>query len=125
MKNTDKISIAQSSQNAKTRKQAEDALRKIEELYATLINTIPDIVIEPKIVIYADGCWWHCCSTCNLKYTNFEARGRDQYVNTGLLRAGYKVFRFWEHEIKKDVKACVDQIEAYLNEQKVVKNGSL
>ena len=45
MKNTDKISIAQSSQNAKTRKQAEDALRKIEELYATLINTIPDIVI--------------------------------------------------------------------------------
>ena len=45
MKKTDKISVAQSSQNAKTRKQAEDALRKIEELYATLVNTIPDIVI--------------------------------------------------------------------------------
>ena len=100
--------------------QAELTQRNIKfETQKPLIDlTIPDIVIEPKIVIYADGCWWHCCSTCNLKYTNFEARGRDQYVNTGLLRAGYKVFRFWEHEIKKDVKACVDQIEAHINEQK-------
>jgi len=49
MKKTDEISVAQSSQNAKTRKQAEDALRKIEELYATLVDTIPEVVIYTDV----------------------------------------------------------------------------
>ena len=89
------------------------------ETQKPLINlTISDIFIESSIVIYCDGCWWHCCPICNLKYTNFEARGRDSYVNEGLKRANYKVFRFWEHDIKKDVKLCVDEIEKYITSQK-------
>jgi very-short-patch-repair endonuclease len=43
---------------------------------------------------------------------------RDRYVNRGLIAANYKVFRFLGSEINKDVAACVDQIEAYINEQK-------
>jgi very-short-patch-repair endonuclease len=30
-------------------------------------------------------------------------RGQVSY----LLKAGYKVFRFWEHEIKKDLNQCI------------------
>ncbi len=28
--------------------------------------------------------------------------------------SGYKVFRFWEHEIKKDLDSCFNQFKIYL-----------
>lgn len=71
--------------------------------------TVPDIFIEPNIAVYADGDYWH-----NLP----KAKVKDSYINEGLRRANYKVFRFLGSEIKKDVSSCVDQIEAYINEQK-------
>jgi DNA mismatch endonuclease (patch repair protein) len=75
-----------------------------------LINlTVPDMFIEPNIAVYADGDYWHSLP---------KALVKDKYINEGLRRAGYKVFRFLGSEIKKDVSACVDQIEAYVNGQK-------
>ena len=66
-----------------------------------------DAFIQPNICIYADGDYWHHLPDYIV---------RDARQNKILLENGYKVFRFWQHDIKKDVKACVDQIEAYLNE---------
>jgi len=72
--------------------------------------TKPDFFIEPNIAIYCDGEYWH---------NKIDSMNRDRYVNRGLTEANYKVFRFLGSEIKKDVSACVDRIEAYINEQKV------
>jgi very-short-patch-repair endonuclease len=73
------------------------------EKHKTVLNlTQPDAFIEPNICIYADGDYWH-----NLP----KNKNQDKYVNEGLKRANYTVFRFWEHEINKDIKSCVDQIE--------------
>ena len=36
---------------------------------------------------------------------------RDQYVNQALSENGWKIFRFWEKDIKKDVVMCADMIE--------------
>jgi G:T-mismatch repair DNA endonuclease (very short patch repair protein) len=53
----------------------------------------PDIFIEPNICIFADGDYWH----------NRPATvQRDIKVNKFLECNGYKVVRYWEHEIKSD-----------------------
>lgn len=57
------------------------------------------------IVIYADGDYWH---------TLPGIPERDRSINKKLRRAGFKVFRFWESDIKRDVARCVDAVVKYL-----------
>jgi very-short-patch-repair endonuclease len=41
---------------------------------------------------------------------------RDKSISSELSAAGWTVLRIWESDIKKDVKACADQVEyAYWN----------
>lgn len=96
-------------------------------------HTQPDAFVYPNICIYVDGCYFHFCVEHN--QGNFDKDGNlrntphaivnskrpqsDKYTNDKLQKAGYKVFRFWEHDIKKDVKACVDPIEKYINEKQI------
>ena len=79
-----------------------------------------DAVIEEyKIVIFSDGCYWHGCPAHKKGFKKLAKRQAiDKSQTIYLEKCGYKVFRFWEHEIKKDVKACVDQVESYINEEK-------
>lgn len=71
----------------------------------------PDLVFtKQKIAIFVDGCFWHKCSRCYIKpktnskfwsdkiNSNVE---RDKKVNRRLRKEGWKVIRFWEHELKK------------------------
>lgn len=75
----------------------------------------PDIVIlentEKPIAIFADGCYWHCCLVCfpngNRHIYKIE---HDKNITKTLVDKGYTVLRFWEHEIKKDVKKCIEKI---------------
>jgi DNA mismatch endonuclease, patch repair protein len=101
-----------------------------EKNKSLLGHTQPDAFIEPNICIYADGCYFHFClvhkqgnfdKDGNLRTTphaivNSQRPQSDKNTNEELHKTGYKVFRFWEHDIKKDVSACVDQIEAFINE---------
>ncbi|GAB1462241.1 DUF559 domain-containing protein [Pedobacter sp.] len=43
---------------------------------------------------------------------------RDQFVNVALKALGYLVMRFWEHEIKQNLAACVNQVKLYLEADK-------
>jgi len=58
----------------------------------------PDIFIEPNICIFADGDYWH---------TRPESVIRDKYVNLELKKQGYKILRFWEHNINNNIANCV------------------
>jgi len=80
----------------------------------------PDIVfIKKKIVIFIDGCFWHKCpvdfqepKTRNefwMKKINSNVE-RDQEVNKQLLNDGWKVIRFWEHEVKNQPEIVVKKI---------------
>jgi DNA mismatch endonuclease (patch repair protein) len=62
----------------------------------------PDIFIEPNICIFADGEYWH---------SRPEVKERDAEVNRILTERGYRVLRFWEHEINSNLNACLDMIE--------------
>lgn len=70
--------------------------------------TIPDIIllpIESKIVIYADGNYWH---------TLPNQEKKDFQVTKSLQERGWTVLRFWGKEINKDLNGCIRTIvDAY------------
>jgi DNA mismatch endonuclease (patch repair protein) len=88
----------------------------------------PDIVNKKlKLIIFIDGEFWHGYNWEEKKKklkTNREFwipkiernMQRDNENNIKLESMGYKVFRFWEHEIKKDFQKCVELIFSYLND---------
>jgi very-short-patch-repair endonuclease len=49
-----------------------------------------DLFIEPNICIEVDGDYWH---------NRPESKIRDAFINRDLEIKGYKVYRFWEHDI--------------------------
>lgn len=63
-------------------------------------KTVVDFLIG-DVAVYADGDYWH-----NLP----SYKNRDEKINRALTDAGYKVFRFWEHDIKRSVEACIGSI---------------
>lgn len=72
----------------------------------------PDIAFpEEKVAIFCDGCYWHNCPICNKDPNSRYDEGRDEKVTKELEDLGWKVLRFWGHEIKGDVGVCVDRIK--------------
>lgn len=92
----------------------------------------PDIFISPSLCVFLDGCYWHCCPTCDIPHKNkSKQRKKDGKINNILREAGYDVIRFWEHEILADVDGCIEKIlrfgnaEQYNNENLVVLRGGV
>ena len=68
-----------------------------------------------KIAIFIDGCFWHGCPKCyrapttNNEYWSkkFERNKKnDSKISEELIKEGFVVLRFWEHEINSDPLAC-------------------
>lgn len=73
-----------------------------------------DFLIEDCIIIEADGDYWH-----NLPNIKEKDNKRDVILDA----ERFIIFRFWEHEIRKDVSKCVDKIVEkfpHLNNQKIL-----
>jgi len=70
----------------------------------------PDFISwKEKIVIFADGCFWHMCPVhyrepkTNKQYWIPKLRRnviRDEEANIAYKNAGWKVIRIWDHNIK-------------------------
>lgn len=70
---------------------------------------------EYQIVIECDGCFFHGCELHgSLKYHQ-DSIARDKKKNEILSLNGFRVFRFWEHEIKNSVEECVNSIFSDIN----------
>ena len=84
----------------------------------------PDIAFtKQRLAVFIDGCFWHKCPTCftppssNRDFWERKIDGnalRDKKVNKELGTLGFRVIRFWEHEIRKDMDRCVNKIEKML-----------
>lgn len=85
----------------------------------------PDIVIKRnKIAVFVDGEFWHGYRWKEKKRKIKANRAywipkierniaRDKTANRKLRKEGWLVLRFWEKDIKKDLKKCVQKtIEA-------------
>ncbi len=80
----------------------------------------PDLVsLEKKLAVFIDGCFWHKCPECFVKPATRTAfwlkkiRGnvkRDKLINGRLTKQGWKVLRFWEHEIEKTPEKIISKI---------------
>ena len=85
----------------------------------------PDIVFPSKrIAIFVDGCFWHKCPKHFVKpksNAEFWAKKikknaeRDKEINKELECMGWKVLRYWEHEIKSCKDNLVEKIIRELN----------
>ncbi|MBC7417416.1 MAG: very short patch repair endonuclease [Pedobacter sp.] len=90
----------------------------------------PDLVINKyRLVIFVDGDFWHGCgwedrklklkTNANFWVPKIERNiQRDQFVTQQLIFMGFTVMRFWEHELKENLNACVNQVLLYLETAK-------
>lgn len=64
---------------------------------------------EYKIIIQCDGCYWHGCPIHHPDDPT-NKKNNDIKKDLILLSNGYKIYRFWEHEINESVEKCIDRI---------------
>jgi DNA mismatch endonuclease (patch repair protein) len=93
---------------------------------ATDVVGKPDFVFDnAQIAVFVDGCFWHGCRRCrNIPATNREFwtkkiqanKKRDLKVTRILEKSGWRVFRFWEHELKRQPEKCVTIIRSAIEE---------
>ena len=88
----------------------------------------PDIVISKyKLIIFIDGDLWHGYNWNEKKMRLKSNRKfwvpkierniqRDKEHNLFYKKNGWRVMRFWEHEIKKEYSVCVNRILEYIEE---------
>jgi DNA mismatch endonuclease (patch repair protein) len=86
----------------------------------------PDISNKTRrFVVFIDGEFWHGYNWKEKKQRIKANREfwipkiernmqRDRENNQKLERMGFKVFRFWEHEIKKDLERCLAQVMEHI-----------
>lgn len=87
----------------------------------------PDFVMREKnIAIFCDSSFWHGYKRMQTNRHKFKSNQdfwvrkiiknieRDKLVNKMLRKGGWKVFRFWDFEIKSDPDRCVGKIRKHL-----------
>lgn len=80
----------------------------------------PDIVFRKrKIAVFVDSDFWHMNSKrfimpdTNLDYWKPKIKRnikRDKEVNKMLRKAGWRVLRFWEYDVKRNTAACAKKV---------------
>ncbi len=84
------------------------------------VDGAPDFLFpKEKIIIFVDGCFWHGCPKCgHIPRTNKAfwkakiegTRSRDRKNTKALRNKGFKVIRFWEHELRGNLTRCLKKI---------------
>lgn len=82
----------------------------------------PDFLFASrKLVVFVDGCFWHACGRCfrlPKKNRSFWRKKiglnikRDRNIDRQLRKLGFKVVRFWEHEIEKRGSRVYELLES-------------
>ena len=73
-----------------------------------------------RVAVFVDGCFWHSCPVhshipkSHKEYWAPKLRKnvtRDSAKEKRLKEQGWRVIRFWEHEIIKDATKCQEKIK--------------
>jgi len=87
----------------------------------------PDVANKAKkFVVFIDGEFWHGYNWEEKKHSIKRNKDfwiakierniqRDHEVNTSLNKMGFKVFRFWENEINKNLGNCLQKVLIYIS----------
>jgi DNA mismatch endonuclease (patch repair protein) len=84
----------------------------------------PDLTFpSARVVVFVDGCFWHACpahatrpKTNAAFWTSKIGRNveRDREVTSLLVKDGWLVLRFWEHEVEKALPSVVERVRKKL-----------
>ena len=111
------------SKGTKLELQFKYLLKGLRFRYQPKIKGKPDFALKKlKIAIFIDSCFWHKCPkhfrqpNSNKAYwtpkinRNVE---RANEVNKQFKKQGWKVLRFWEHDIVKNPEKCAEKVKKY------------
>ncbi len=80
----------------------------------------PDLAFpNRKLAVFVDGCFWHKCPIHqrlpNTNKSYWQAKieknwTRDRVQEKKLKKKGWKILRFWEHDIKSNTNKCTEKI---------------
>ena len=86
----------------------------------------PDFTFpKERVVIFVDGCFWHCCPEHSTRPKNNRQfwekklaanKKRDEFVTRELSAGSWHVVRIWEHELKNR-ELVAGKIKTVLSEQ--------
>ena len=92
------------------------------KLNAKSLPGSPDIAFpQSKTAIFIDGCFWHGCLKCYRRPQTSQSywdakvqrnKTRDKRNRKILKQMGWQTIRIWEHQLKADLKKCVEKIAA-------------
>jgi DNA mismatch endonuclease (patch repair protein) len=81
-----------------------------------------DIIFPgPKLAVFVDGCFWHGCPLHGHLPKTREGywepklariRKRDTEANAKLQTMGWRVLRFWEHQVREKLAWCAGKVGA-------------
>ena len=74
---------------------------------------------EQKVIVEVDGDFWHANPSIykgDLRPVQKRVVAKDKREATYCKNYGWKLLRFWETGIKKDINACLKKVEEALNE---------
>jgi DNA mismatch endonuclease (patch repair protein) len=85
----------------------------------------PDLAwIGRRVAVFVDGAFWHghpdhywgqSGAFWDAKIA--RNRARDERVNTELAARGWRVVRFWDFEVERDVTGCVERLRKTVSVQ--------
>ncbi len=118
--NMSQIKAKDTKPEIKLRKELFSSGVKGYRIHAKIIGK-PDIIFsKQKVAVFIDGCFWHKCPRCykepqaHNKFWSEKIKTnkiRDRKINSQLKKEGWRVLRFWEHEIKNNLSSCVNKIK--------------
>lgn len=87
----------------------------------------PDFTFQAeRVILFLDGCFWHGCPRCRWipknnsqywaeKFAN--NRRKDRQVTRVLRAAGYRVLRFWEHQLAEAPVKCIAAVKKAISKK--------
>ena len=79
----------------------------------------PDFVFKnTKLAVFVDSCFWHGCPyhcrmpKSNESYWNEKIKrnkARDKQIVTWYKKHKWRILRFWEHSLNKNMQKCADK----------------
>jgi DNA mismatch endonuclease (patch repair protein) len=90
--------------------------------YRKLVGAPDFVLVRYKIAIFCDSAFWHGYKNMKTKrhafksnvkfWTNKIMRNieRDKEVNKKLRKEGWKVLRFWDFQIEKNLDKCIERV---------------
>lgn len=90
--------------------------------YKKLVGTPDFVLVRYKIAIFCDSAFWHGYKKMKTRRHVFRSNidfwtkkiqtniHKDKEVNKQLRKEGWKVLRFWDFQIEKNIDTCIEKV---------------